>query len=104
MIESIETNSQVCNLIFSKHTNEFITTHGYSDNLIVLWKYPELDVVTTLKGHKDRVIYLSMSPDNNKIVTGAGDETVRFWNIFNCNHNQLENSKKDNKLINLNFR
>ena len=69
MVDSIETNSQVCNLMFSKNTNEFITTHGYSDNLIVLWRYPELDIVTTLKGHKDRVIYLSVSPDFNKIVT-----------------------------------
>ena len=29
-----------------------------------------------------RVLYLSMSPDGSNIVTGAGDETLRFWNIF----------------------
>jgi cell division cycle 20-like protein 1 (cofactor of APC complex) len=23
-----------------------------------------------------------MSPDGETIVTGAGDETLRFWNIF----------------------
>jgi cell division cycle 20-like protein 1 (cofactor of APC complex) len=23
-----------------------------------------------------------MSPDGSTIVTGAGDETLRFWNIF----------------------
>jgi len=23
-----------------------------------------------------------MSPDGENIVTGAGDETLRFWNIF----------------------
>jgi cell division cycle 20-like protein 1 (cofactor of APC complex) len=28
------------------------------------------------------VLYLSMSPDGQSIVTGAGDETLRFWNIF----------------------
>ena len=103
MVDSIETNSQVCNLMFSKNTHEFITTHGYSDNLIVLWKYPELDVVTTLRGHKDRVIYLSASPDFNKIVTGAGDETVRFWNIFEEKKEEIE-SKKKNQLFELNMR
>jgi len=24
-----------------------------------------------------------MSPDGESIVTGAGDETLRFWNVFN---------------------
>ena len=23
-----------------------------------------------------------MSPDGQTIVTGAGDETLRFWNVF----------------------
>jgi cell division cycle 20-like protein 1 (cofactor of APC complex) len=23
-----------------------------------------------------------MSPDGQSIVTGAGDETLRFWNVF----------------------
>ena len=25
----------------------------------------------------------AMSPDGESIVTGAGDETLRFWNVFN---------------------
>lgn len=32
-------------------------------------------------GHTSRVLYLAMSPDGEKIVTGAGDETLRFWNL-----------------------
>lgn len=28
------------------------------------------------------VLYLAMSPDGQTVVTGAGDETLRFWNIF----------------------
>ena len=38
--------------------------------------------VATLKGHTHRVLYLATSPDGSTIVTGAGDETLRFWNIF----------------------
>lgn len=28
------------------------------------------------------VLYLAMSPDGQTIVTGAGDETLRFWSVF----------------------
>jgi cell division cycle 20-like protein 1 (cofactor of APC complex) len=38
--------------------------------------------VQTLTGHSYRVLYLGMSPDGENIVTGAGDETLRFWNMF----------------------
>ena len=38
--------------------------------------------VATLMGHTTRVLYLAMSPDNSTIVTGAGDETLRFWKAF----------------------
>lgn len=81
-INSIETGSQVCNLLFSKNCNEIVSTHGYSDNAIVVWKYPSMKKVATLTGHSFRVLYLAMSPDGESIVTGAGDETLRFWKVF----------------------
>ncbi len=62
--------------------NEIVSTHGYSDNAIVVWKYPSMKKVTTLTGHSMRVLYLAMSPDGENIVTGAGDETLRFWKVF----------------------
>ncbi|KAJ7715485.1 hypothetical protein B0H16DRAFT_1805319 [Mycena metata] len=37
---------------------------------------------TRLTGHTNRVLYLAMSPDGETIVTGAGDEMLRFWNAF----------------------
>jgi len=78
----IDTGSQVCNLVFSKTVNEFVSTHGYSLNQIIVWKYPSMQKITTLTGHTYRVLYLGMSPDGQNIVTGAGDETLRFWNVF----------------------
>jgi cell division cycle 20-like protein 1 (cofactor of APC complex) len=95
MVESIDTTSQVCNILFSKTTNEFISTHGYSENLILLWDYKTLEVIATLKGHKDRVIYIAGSPDGKKIVTGAGDETLRFWEVF-MNNNSTDKKKSPN--------
>ena len=35
-----------------------------------------------LKGHEDRVLHLSMSPDSQSIVSAGADETLRFWNCF----------------------
>jgi len=45
----------------------------------MLWKYPSLEKITEMTGHTYRVLYLAMSPDGQTIVTGAGDETLRFW-------------------------
>lgn len=83
-VKSVYTGSQVCNLIFSKNSNEFVSTHGFSNNQVIVWKYPELSKVSVLEGHTSRVLYLTLSPDGETIVTGAGasDETLRFWNVF----------------------
>ena len=37
-VNSIDTGSQVCNLMFSKSSNEIVSTHGYSKNEIIVWK------------------------------------------------------------------
>ena len=41
-----------------------------------------MEKIATLTGHTYRVLYLAMSPDGSSIVTGAGDETLRFWSVF----------------------
>ena len=57
-LQSIDTGSQVCNLVWSKSTNELVSTHGYSQNQIVIWRYPSLTQVAKLTGHTTRVLYL----------------------------------------------
>lgn len=47
----IDTGSQVCNLMFSRTSNELVSTHGYSLNQICVWKYPTMQKVATLTGH-----------------------------------------------------
>lgn len=82
LLRSHDTGSQVCNLLFSTQTSELVSTHGYSQHAINIWKYPSMQQVVSLTGHTYRVLYLSMSPDGAIIVTGAGDETLRFWDVF----------------------
>merc|ERR1712166_1232924 len=81
-LAAINTGSQVCNLVFSKSNDELVSTHGYSLNQVIVWKYPTMEKIATLTGHTFRVLYLAMNPYGSSIVTGAGDETLRFWNIF----------------------
>eukprot|EP00471_Norrisiella_sphaerica_P014385 CAMPEP_0184498616 /NCGR_PEP_ID=MMETSP0113_2-20130426/39418_1 /TAXON_ID=91329 /ORGANISM="Norrisiella sphaerica, Strain BC52" /LENGTH=520 /DNA_ID=CAMNT_0026886213 /DNA_START=30 /DNA_END=1592 /DNA_ORIENTATION=- len=81
-LSHVDTGSQVCNLMWSKNVNEIVSTHGYSLNQIIVWKYPAMQKLATLTGHTFRVLYLAISPDGQTIVTGAGDETLRFWNVF----------------------
>lgn len=86
MLNEIDTGSQVCSLKWSKTSNELVSTHGFSpgpiQNQVCLWKYPSMQQIATLSGHTYRVLYLAMSPDGETIVTGAGDETLRFWHAF----------------------
>lgn len=81
-LNCVDTGSQVCNLVWSKNVNELVSTHGYSQNQIIVWRYPAMSKLATLTGHTFRVLYLAISPDGQTIVTGAGDETLRFWTVF----------------------
>ncbi|KAI1811366.1 WD40-repeat-containing domain protein [Poronia punctata] len=92
VINEVDTGSQVCNLSWSKNSNEIVSTHGYSQNQIVVWKYPSMSQVVNLTGHTYRVLYLAMSPDGRTLVTGAGDETLRFWTVFGRKPGQREGS------------
>ena len=92
LLSSIDVGSQVCALLWDKHEKELISSHGYSKNQICIWKYPNMHKLAELNGHMSRVLYLTMSPDGSMIVSGAGDETLRFWKI-------KDGKRKENKEI-----
>ena len=58
-----------------------------------------MEKITTLVGHSCRVLYLSMSPDGQTIVTGAGDETLRFWNVFPSNKDNGQKNEVSSSLL-----
>lgn len=91
LIDFKDTGSQICNIAFSKLDDELITTHGYSNNEICVWKVKNLKKIASLTGHASRVLYLAVDPRGENIVTGAGDETLRFWNL---GHNSVTSPKK----------
>lgn len=54
LLNSIDTQSQVSSLIWSKNSRELISSHGFSQNQLVIWKYPSLVRIAELRGHEDR--------------------------------------------------
>ncbi|KAJ2456214.1 substrate-specific activator of APC-dependent proteolysis [Coemansia sp. RSA 2336] len=81
-ISSFDTRSQVCNLSWAHDGSEIVSSQGYSDNHVIVWRYPAMQPVSVLTGHTRRVLYMAHSPDGKTIATAAGDETIRFWEVF----------------------
>lgn len=135
----MNTQSQICNVLWSQTSNELVSTHGYSHDwrdsnhsaflfvhipetmsdkpfTVALWRYgPTIERVGTLHGHSYRVLYLAMSPDvrerlffysptysstltllaqGETIVSGAGDETLRFWKVRRRMSSMIEPGQK----------
>ncbi|KAI4330802.1 hypothetical protein MLD38_029051 [Melastoma candidum] len=81
-LNSVDTASQVCSLLWSKKERELLSSHGFSQNQLTLWKYPSMVKMAELTGHTSRVLFMAQSPDGCTVASAAGDETLRFWNVF----------------------
>lgn len=81
-LNSIDTGSQVCSLQWNRHEKEILSSHGFSQNQLCLWKYPSMAKVAEMNGHTSRVLHLAQSPDGTTVASAAADETLRFWKCF----------------------
>lgn len=96
MMNAIDTKSQVCALKWSCNYKELVSSHGYTQNQITIWSYPTMRRVQDLMGHRERVLYLAMSPDGTTVCSGAADETLRMWKCF-APEEKLKKSSSDMK-------
>ena len=82
---TLDTGSQVCNLAWARHAHELVSTHGYSQNQVALWRYGgaggpgSLTRLATLTGHSGPVRTLVRCGD--KVFSGSYDKTVRVWDV-----------------------
>lgn len=108
LIDSIDSKSQVCALLWSKTYKEIISAHGYANNQLTIWKYPSMVKQCELTGHTARVLQMAMSPDGSTVMSAAADETLRLWNCFAPDVHQVKKEKStgrtQNSALRLNIR
>ncbi len=73
--------------MYIKEGQSLISTHGFNKFETNIWDSSTMTKKQTLIGHTKRVLYLAAEPDGETIITGAGDQTIRFWKF-------KENKKK----------
>jgi len=93
-LKDIDAKSQVCSLQWGTVDMELISSHGFSRNEINIWQFPSYEPLAELIGHSARVLHTSLSPDGNKLVSLASDETLRFWKLYNDSCKQPKLKKK----------
>ncbi|KAK2441538.1 cell division cycle 20.2, cofactor of APC complex [Trifolium repens] len=81
-LNSVDTGSQVCALVWNKNERELLSSNGFPQNQLTLWKYPSMVKMAELNDHTSRVLYMAQSPDGCTVATASADETLRFWNVF----------------------
>lgn len=84
LLNSIDTGSQVTSLAWAPHDREILSSHGFSQNQLTVWKYPSLARVKDLTGHTSRVLHMATSPDGQTVCSAGADETLRFWKVFSA--------------------
>ncbi|KAI9114599.1 hypothetical protein K1719_014297 [Acacia pycnantha] len=58
-LNSVDTGSQVCALLWNKNEKELLSSHGFTQNQLTLWKYPSMVKLAELDDHTSRVLHLA---------------------------------------------
>ncbi|XXG59503.1 hypothetical protein AAC387_Pa04g1576 [Persea americana] len=95
-LNSVDTGSQACSLLWSKNGRELLSSHGFTKNQLTLWKYPSMAKITDLTGHTSRVLFMAQSPNGCTVASAGADEFLKFWNVFGS----LEIAKPATKISN----
>lgn len=80
---SIDTQSQVCTLTYLSKYKEIISSHGYIENDIRIWKASTMNLISSFGKHGSRVLHVALSPDGSELASVSADENLKFWKIFN---------------------
>ncbi len=60
--------------------DDFVVTAD-SNGLVQIWSVASGESVSELRGHRNYVSFLAVSPQQDRIVTGSNDETIRVWRL-----------------------
>lgn len=82
VLQTRNAKSQISCILWSKKHKELISSHGFRQNKLTIWKYPEMTRVCNLTGHTARILMMAMSPDEETVASISADETLRLWKCF----------------------
>jgi len=94
LINSTDTKSQVCSLVWAKEYKELVSSHGYANNEVIIWRYPSMMKAAELLGHTERVLNTALSPDGSTLVSAGADETLRLWKCFTPDPNKKKEANR----------
>ncbi|KAK0579892.1 hypothetical protein LWI29_033159 [Acer saccharum] len=58
-LNSVDTSSEVCALLWSKHKSELLSAHRFTENQLTIWKYLLMVKMAELTGHTSRVLFMA---------------------------------------------
>ncbi|CAE6123252.1 unnamed protein product [Arabidopsis arenosa] len=73
----LETGGGVEDGTINKSERELLSSHGFTQNQLTLWKYPSMLKMAELTGHTSTVLFMTQSPNGCTVASAAGDETLR---------------------------
>lgn len=82
VMNTVQTGSQVCNLFWNDSYNEIVSTHGFSQNHIALWRGTDLGPLASFHTHRERVLYMTAAPSGGNIATAAPGDNIQVWKLF----------------------
>jgi WD40 repeat protein len=71
----------VCALLWNKNERELLSSHGFTQNQLTLWKYPSMVKMTELTGHTSRVLFMALVNYSNKLTDTICIEYMRYASV-----------------------
>ncbi|KAG6821152.1 hypothetical protein H0H93_005372 [Arthromyces matolae] len=93
-LHTLKTPSQITSLIWSPSKKEIFSTHGFPTNALMVHAYPSMERVAEIRdAHDARVLFSCVSPSGDVVCTGAGDENLKFWRIWDVTEEKVRKKK-----------
>jgi cell division cycle protein 20 (cofactor of APC complex) len=84
-VHTLATPAQVTALVWAPGRKELLSTHGYPTNALMVHAYPSLERVGEVRdAHDQRILYAALGPGGDVVCTGAGDENLKFWRVWDA--------------------
>ncbi|XP_035763296.1 cell division cycle protein 20 homolog B-like [Neolamprologus brichardi] len=82
-VTSVQTNSQICSLQWAEKKRCLVTGHGLPHHRVTswVWEFHSLSPIYQFTGHSDRVLHLTLNPDNSQIFSTGADQRFHIWDL-----------------------